>query len=87
MGPMKVVMLTKFPQEGQEHARLAGLAMSDVIIPGSERNLMGLRLTDDDLIVEFPSFVGHAREHEIRDSLRRTLAICKSRPPWERITG
>ena len=82
---MKVVMLARQVDEARDHAVLAGLALSDVIIPGSERNLVGLRLTGDDLIVEFPSFVAHPREQQIRETLERILAMCKSRPPWERL--
>lgn len=82
---MKVVMLTRFPKEGEEHARLAGLALSDVIIPGSEVHLHGLRLTSDDLIVEFPSFEAHPRREQMVKSLRKTLSMCKAEPPWERV--
>lgn len=82
---MKVIMLTRLPDEAREHARLAGLAMSDVIIPGSERNLMGLTLSSSDLIVEFPSFGAHPREQAIRETLRRSLLMTKASPPWHKV--
>jgi hypothetical protein len=83
---MKVVMLTRNVDEGEAFAKLAGMAMHDVVIPQTASFVHGLRLTSDDLIIEFPSFVGHPHETGIRQSIHTVLRMCKADPPWQRIT-
>lgn len=78
-------MLTHSPDEAHAHAKLAGLAMHDVVIPANSNVLHGLRLSDDDLIIEFPSFEEHPRKVAIRQSLHTIMAMCKAKPPWERV--
>jgi len=83
---MIVVMLTRRHDEAVAHARLAGLAMRDVLVPGSDNQVLrGLRLTDADLIVEFPSFDHHPHRDDIRAELFVVLARSRANPPWERL--
>jgi len=82
---MIVVLLAGTVREAEQHARLAGVARSDTIIPRTSRGLEGLRLGDGDLIVEFPSFVDHPCRSEVYDTLLRTLAKSKAKPVWERV--
>lgn len=78
-------MLTRDPKEAEAHARLAELALHDVVIPQTAAFIHGLRLTDDDLIVEFPSFAGHPQEVGIRQGLQVVMRMCNCNPPWERL--
>ena len=84
---MIVVILTGTAHEGEEYRKVANLASADVIIPRTSRALDGLRLTDADLIVEFPSFEAHPQHDEVYAVLRRCLKKTRATTPWERITG
>jgi hypothetical protein len=78
-------MLARDVKEAEAHARLAGLAMHNVIIPQTPGFIHSLKLKDRDLIVEFPSFADHPHEVAIRQGLHTVLRMCKANPPWERL--
>ncbi len=81
---MIVVILARTVGEGRTHARLAGLADRDVVIPGSWHGLEGLRLGAGDLIVEMPGFVGRRQAAAIRDALQTQIdrRLEDDRPLW-----
>lgn len=86
---MIVVILAATSDEARGHARLAGLAARDVVIPGSSKGLEGLRLDNSDLVIELPSFRQHPRRSEIEDATLATILRqpAEHRPPWHRIVG
>lgn len=79
---MKVIILAGSIAEAEEHARNAGLDFKDVIMPQSERPLQGMRVRDEDLIVELPTFAQHPLRERIRQSLRVSISMCKSDAVW-----
>ena len=86
---MKIVLLVGSLDEGKAMVRLAGLAMSDVVIPRSGQFVHGLTFAEDDLILQFPSWpeVPMAQRNEVEHHLR--LALASSRVadvvPWVRL--
>jgi hypothetical protein len=84
---VKVVILAGTVDEARSLAKLAGLAMADVTIARSVYGVDGLRLTSDDLILEFPSWqdVPESRRKGIERNLQRSSKKSKQPVPWERI--
>ena len=88
---MIVVILAGTLQEAEGHARLAGLAMRDVVIPRSSEALEGLTLGVADLVVELPSFRSLPREK--RDEIEAVVLAKILRSPigerakWHRVVG
>lgn len=84
---MIVVILARTIDEGRSHARLAGLADRDVVIPGSAAGIAGLKLDASDLIVELPGFRGRRGAQAIEDAL--LVAVLRgpadARPVWHRV--
>lgn len=82
---MKVVILARTVREAKQYARDAKLAPRDTITVGSCRALEGLRLSDEDLIVQFPTFAFRRDADDITDVLLRSITFGKTAPRWERI--
>lgn len=84
---MKVVILAGTADEARSLAKLAGLAMADVTIARTVRGVDGLRLTADDLILEFPSWqdMPEANRKGIERNLERSSKKSKQVVPWEKI--
>ena len=82
-----VILLTGTLDEAKSHARLAGLASGDVLIPRSGAAIDGLGLTAEDLIVEFPSWqdVPSGRRAEVERNLMRSIEKANVEVRWEKV--
>lgn len=85
---MIVVILAGTYDEAREHARLAGLARRDVVLPLDDgRVTRNLDLSHGDLIVELPSFIHHPAHLTIQDALLLHLVQTPAadRPVWHKV--
>lgn len=81
---MVTFILAGTAQEGREYARLGGLRPGEAVVVGSAAGVLGVKVADDDLVVEFPSFA-HKRD---REEILENLKVAMKRggvPRWERI--
>lgn len=83
---MKVVILAGSTDEAAAYAKGASVPRADVVIPRTEESLRGLRLEDEDLIVEFSSWydLPDSRRRAIRSALYRCFV--GTGPRWEKIS-
>jgi sialic acid synthase SpsE len=85
---VKVILLAGSVDEARAFVKVASLAAADVVIPQTPDVLDGMRLANDDLIIEFPSFLQHQQWHGITLMLNDTIARCQAyQIPWEKFAG
>lgn len=82
---MIVVLLAGTVAEAVQYAKDAGLARKNTITAGSPQVLEGLRLADEDLIVQFPTFMARRDSSDIIDVLLQGITLGGTKPRWERV--
>lgn len=84
---MRVIILAPSIREAETHRKWAKLSPRDCHTAMSAASFMGLRLDDEDLIVELPGFREKNRQ---ADEILVALQMSMKKggvPRWERITG
>lgn len=82
---MRVLLLCRTTSEAGAYARAAGLSKSDCMLvsPRTTRALEGLRLYEEDLIVEFPGFRQEPGAGEVIRILKMMIQRSKNAgPEW-----
>jgi len=84
---VKVIILARTHDEAQAYANTAGLAARDVIIcgPHSDTALQGIRLSNEDLIAEFPGFREAEGSHRVIQTLNSIMDSGNTTPTWRKI--
>lgn len=82
---MRTVMLARTETEGRAYARQAGLRPPEYVLVAGPASLHGLRLTEDDLVFEFPNFRDRPDADRIVEAMK---VVCRTSagagPRWER---
>lgn len=85
---MRTVLLARTENEARDFARSAGLRPPEYVLAGSATSLYGLKLSEEDLIFEFPGFRERRDAQAIIDMLK--VSSKKSGgagPRWERASA
>jgi hypothetical protein len=85
---VKTILLVRDHSEGDAYAQNAGLLGSPdcvVITPSNSAALRGVRLSNADLIAEFPGFRDHPESHKVIQVLTASMRVSDTKPAWRAI--
>lgn len=86
---MKTILLARTEAEAKAYADSAELDPRETWLctpdASGARRLQGLRLSNEDLIAEFPGFRSQPNSYLVIQALNRIMVFGKTRPAWRAI--